>query len=246
MPAANVGRRRAQVQPHLAGLRGQARRFKVGVGLEQGTMVAQPASFADAHRALFADTSIQFDLPAKAPEPPPPNWLISFFKALQHFFEWLSHEGPLVKTVFWIAVAAIVLLVAWRLWLVAARLFARWRDNPEGGDAVDWRPEAAPARALLAEADALAALGDYAEAAHLVLLRSVEQIGAQRPRMVRPALTSRDIAAIDGLPGDVAAAFAKIAGIVETGMFAARPVGADAWAQARAAYEAVAFPRAWA
>ena len=64
--------------------------------------------------------------------------------------------------------------------------------------------------------------------------------------MVRPALTSRDIAQVDGLPGDVASAFGLIAGVVETGLFAARPVGAEAWAKCREAYEAVAFPHAWA
>ena len=79
-----------------------------------------------------------------------------------------------------------------------------------------------------------------------MLQRTVEQIGARRPDMVRPALTSRDITRVEGLPGDVARAFTLIAGIVESGLFAARPVGADAWGRARSAYEAVAFPKAWA
>jgi hypothetical protein len=67
-----------------------------------------------------------------------------------------------------------------------------------GGES--WRPDAAVARVLLADADALAAKGRYAEAAHLLLRRSVQDIEGSRPRLVRPALTSRDIAAHPGLP----------------------------------------------
>ncbi len=206
-------------------------------------MAAEAAGFQDAHRALLADTRIQFDLPAVTPPPPPPDWLTRFFKWLGHLFEWLAHGGPVVQVVFWVAVACIALAI---LWPLGRWLWTRLRRQPDDEEPTEWRPQAGAARQLLAEADALAAQGDYAEAAHLVLLRSVEQIGARRPTFVRPALTSRDIARIDGLPGDVARAFGQIAGVVESGLFAARPVGAEAWAQCRAAYEAVAFPRAWA
>lgn len=205
---------------------------------------ADQARFDAAHRALLADKRIQFELPAKAPEPPPPDWLVRFFDWLGDLFKRLGDAGPVAQVIFWLIVAGVVVMILYALWPLAKRLWSRLRGGAEA-EPEDWRPEAAPARALLAEADALAARGDYAEAAHLVLLRSVEQIGSRRPHFVRPALTSRDIARIDGLPGDVARAFTQIAGVVETGLFAARPVGAEAWAQCRAAYEAVAFPKSW-
>lgn len=206
---------------------------------------AEQAKFDAAHRSLLADPRIQFDLPARAPEPLPPDWLVRFLKWLGEQFDRLGDAGPAIRIVFWLIVACVVLLLLRALWPLAVQLWQRLRGRAEA-EPEDWRPAAGPARALLAEADALAAEGAYAEAAHLVLLRSVEQIGARRPHFVRPALTSRDIARIDGLPGDVARAFTLIAGVVESGLFAARPVGAEAWARCREAYEAVAIPRAWA
>ena len=207
--------------------------------------VAADARFAAAHKALLADPRIQFDLPVHPPEPPPPAWLKQFFDWIIEAFKKLAEAGPVVRILFWLIVATVVLALLRWLWPHALRLWRHLRRTKPTEDE-GWRPEAAPARALLAEADALAAKGAYAEAAHLVLLRSVEQIDARRPHMVRPALTSRDIAGVDGLPGDVARAFKLIAGVVETGLFAARPVGAEVWARCREAYEAVAFPRAWA
>ena len=47
----------------------------------------------------------------------------------------------------------------------------------------EWRPEAAPVRSWLEEADALAAKGRFAEAIHHLLLRSVEDIARRRPRL---------------------------------------------------------------
>ncbi|QXQ07725.1 hypothetical protein KX816_06890 [Sphingosinicellaceae bacterium] len=216
----------------------------MAAGAANGAATAD-ARFAAAHKTLLADPRIQFDLPTHPPEPPPPEWLKRVLDWIIEGFKKLAEAGPVVKILFWLIVAAIVLALLRWLWPYALRLWHQLRKTSTT-DEEGWRPEAAPARALLAEADALAADGAYAEAAHLVLLRSVEQIGARRPHMVRPALTSRDIAQVEGLPGDVARAFGLIASVVETGLFAARPVGADAWARCREAYEAVAFPRAWA
>ena len=42
--------------------------------------------------------------------------------------------------------------------------------------------------------------GRYAEAVHHLLFRSIEDIGGRRPRLVRPALTSRELAAAAGVP----------------------------------------------
>ncbi len=55
-------------------------------------------------------------------------------------------------------------------------------------------------RSWLDEADALAAKGRFAEAIHHLLLRSVEDIARRRPKLVRPALTSRELSASDGIP----------------------------------------------
>ena len=112
--------------------------------------------------------------------------------------------------------------------------------------APEWRPDAAAARDLLAAADALAAQGRFAEAAHLILLRSVADIERRRPRSVRPALTTREIAGLSALPPSARPAFAQIGRVVERSLFGGAPVEAAEYAECRREYEAFALPAGWA
>ena len=221
--------------------------------------------FDAAHRALRGDGSIQFDLPPVTPPPATPAWLKAFGHALERLFHpigrflaWIGHfmpDAPYARIVLWTVLALVVAAALWLGWIrlrhgewrlprrrrVAARSIAEDEAGEDG-----WVPDAAPARALLAEADALAAQDRFAEAVHLLLIRSVEEIQRRRPQLVRPALTSRDLAAIRGLPGTPRMLFAGIARVVERSLFGGRPVGADDWQQCRAAYADFALPRAWA
>lgn len=188
-------------------------------------------AFAEAHREMRADPAIQFDFP-DAPPPPEPSFI---------------DIGPILQAFFWLAVAAIVLFLGY---LIATRLAGAewpWRRRPadEAAGADSWRPEEREARELLGEADALAADGRYSEAAHLLLFRSIEDIDEKRPTLVRPALTSRDIAALDALPITPRAAFGRIAMMVERSLFAQRPLGAADWSDCRAAYHEFAFSEGW-
>jgi len=148
--------------------------------------------------------------------------------------------------IFWVAVAAVV---GFLLYLIVTHFTGfKWplrRPAEEGGADDSWRPEAAEARELLGEADALAAEGRYSEAAHLLLFRSIEDIDEKRPDLVRPALTSRDIAALDAIPGRPRSAFARIAMLVERSLFAQRPLAQPDWTDCRAAYEEFAFAEGW-
>lgn len=207
--------------------------------------MAQPGTaeaewLAKAHEQLISDKSIQFDLPAYVP-PQPPDWL-------KPLLDLLSSLGPYMIYLFWGAVisgAAIILLlvflemkgIAWRL---------PWqRARPEAEAEEAWRPDAGAAQILLSEADALAARGDYDEAVHLLLRRSVADIAGRLPDFLRPSLTARDIAAAASVPTKARAAFTEIARIVEAALFARRPVGAEGWRQARGAYERFVFRDAW-
>lgn len=197
------------------------------------------SEFAAAHRELVADESIQFAFPDYKP-PEVPAWL-------RWLGESLADILPLLKILFWIGVAAGVIAIAY---VLAQRLSgADWpwrrRRAEEPAPATDWRPEEAPARALLGEADALAAGGRFSEAAHLLLFRSIEEIDARRPRLVRPALTSRDIAGEPAIPAGPRQAFAAIVMMVERSLFGGRPLGEPDWRQCRAAYEEFAFAGAW-
>ena len=63
-----------------------------------------------------------------------------------------------------------------------------------------FRPTEAKAKALLEEADRLAAQGRFDEAAHTLLYRSIEDIEDRLPRSIRKAQTSREIAGLAACP----------------------------------------------
>ncbi|WP_245277832.1 DUF4129 domain-containing protein [Mesorhizobium sp. L48C026A00] len=207
--------------------------------------MAQPGTaeaewLARAHEQLISDKSIQFDLPAYV-SPQPPDWL-------KPLLDLLSSLGPYMIYLFWGAVlsgvAIILLLVFLEMKGIAWRLpWQRARRETDAEEA--WRPDAGAAQILLSEADALAARGDYDEAVHLLLRRSVADIAGRLPDFLRPSLTARDIAAAASVPAKARAAFAEIARIVEAALFARRPVGAEGWRQARGAYERFVFRDAW-
>ena len=198
---------------------------------------ANDAALAEAHRQLLADSSIQFDLPIVEP-PQPPAWL----EPLARF---LATIWPVIEILFW---AALALLVLYILYGIARRLQGKeWprRQKKAKPPEPNWRPDEAPARALLSEADSLAAQGRFAEAVHLILFRSIEDIDGRRPDLVGPALTSRDIAALPAIPERPRSAFARIAMLVERSLFALRPLGEGDWRDCRSAYEEFAFAEGW-
>ena len=195
------------------------------------------ARIAEAHQKLLADKSIQFDL-APFPVPKPPPWLEAFLRFL---------SSPIFKWMFWAAAALVVLailaFILHRFWGVPLP----WKRRPKGEveEAEIWQPQAEPARALLREADALAAAGRFDEAAHLLLFRSIEDIESRRPRLVRPALTSRDIAGAPEIPTRARTAFGAIVMMVERSLFARRQLAETDWRECREAYERFAFAEAW-
>lgn len=195
-------------------------------------------SVARAHEALRARSDIQFEMAtARAPEIPP--WM-----------RWLAKQlAGIAPYMGWILLAALLVGLAVLLYLLVASL---WRNRPSsdadaaaGQDVASWRPTEKAARALLADAEALAAQGRYAEAVHLLLQRSLEDIQRHRPRLLRPALTSREIAGSDGMPAIVRQAFAAMAAPVERSLFGGRTLALRDWEEARTAYGAFALPKAW-
>ena len=196
------------------------------------------------HARLLDDRSLQFDFRSASPPPPAPGWM----KALGEFLaRALQGAFPALKILFWVGVGAAVLLVIFLIGreLLGVRFARRRRSAAPRMPALDLRPESWKARALLENADRLAAQGRYDQAVRLILHRGIEDIEAKRPRLVRPALTARDIAALEALPRKARTSFAEVAAIVEYSAFAGRPVGAAAYGQCRAAYQAFAFPEVW-
>jgi len=199
-----------------------------------------PARAAEAHRALTRDSSIQFDLPAYVPPEPPPS--------SRWFTDLLSGLGPVFQILFWIlvALAAIALVYSLARWVEGGGLgFIRRRGRAPAEETEVWTIAEAPARALLADADRVAGAGNYSEAAHLLLFRSIEEIDRRRPAFVRPALTSRDIAGAPQLPEGPRSAFSRIAMAVESSLFGGRRLDERDWLSCRAAYEEFALASEW-
>lgn len=198
-----------------------------------------PAAIAAAHEAVRADRSIQFDLAQPEQPDPPPDWLI-------RLFDWLASMGPLWQILFWllIAVAVVVLVVALvpplREWALD-RL--RRRKSVVDEDTPLWTPGESRARALLADADARAAAGDYDGAVHIILLRSIDDIEIWRGQALTPSQTARDIARATDLPESARGVFARIAAVVERSIFAGQRLSMDDWQAARADYADFALGR---
>jgi hypothetical protein len=202
---------------------------------------------------------VQFDL---APAPPPPqapawlrtlgHWIADLFRPLGRAIDWLTSQmpdAPYARILLWTVLVIAALALAWLLvqrWRTGEWRWPHWRRaEPEALGEEDWQPAEAPVRAWPEEADALAARGQFAEAVHHLLRRSIDDIAWRRPQLVRPALTSRDIASTDGIPAAARSLFKPIVAIVECSLFGGRPVSAQEWSATREAYAEFALPQAW-
>ncbi len=199
------------------------------------------------HARLLGEPDLQFAYTAIAPShrADEPAWLKALARVIGHA---VVAALPVLKVLFWIGVALAVLFIAL---LIAREVFGvrlagrRRKTAPPSAAPADWRPEAWKARALLEDADRLAAEGDFGRAARLILHRGIEDIDARRPRLIRPAFTARDIADLEDIPVGARDAFAVIARAVEASLFGARALGARDFAQLRAAYQTFAFAETW-
>ncbi|MBK8199451.1 MAG: DUF4129 domain-containing protein [Acidobacteria bacterium] len=200
-----------------------------------------------AHAAYLKDSELQLVRPEQdidiPPPKPPPSWL----KAIADFLQAL---GPVFQFVFW---AAVVLIVAGLLYFIFGeairlRFGGRQKNKVKAEDDVlqDLRPDAAAARSLLDEADALARQGRFAEAVHLLLFRSIEDIQDRVEGGVPTSLTAREIAGLGKLPERAKRGLRPIIQVVERSFFGGRPVDAAGWQEARQSYEDFAFGEGWA
>lgn len=219
------------------------------------------ARFGAAHRALVEDPSVQFRPTLTPPPAKPPRWLHELGEWLRwalrpvgRLLRWIAHhlpDWPYARILLWGVVGLLAVVV---LWMAVERIrygvwrLPRWRRRRKAAaEPTEGSPlfEPGPVRAWLEEADALAALGRFADAAHLLLLRSVEDLARRRPGFVTPALTARELAAAGAFPSAVRTRFAAIAALVERSLFGGRPVDATDWQRARTSYAELATAGTW-
>ena len=208
-------------------------------------------SLEAAHRALTMHRrDLQFDLPGYTPRKPSPAAALAKppwpnFSAIC-LGGWARPcrccSGSLVIA----AVLALIYLIArevgWLTWVN--------KGKPPRLAPTDYHPRADVARALLDDADKLGRPGPRLcrSRPHMLLLRSIRgyaQVFVPKTQS-KLAATSRDIAPTSmscrPKPGPPLASMAQR---VEMSLFGARPVDARGYEQARADYEAFAFPTVW-
>ena len=216
-----------------------------------GVPAPSPASLAAARR-LIAQVNARHDLQtafAGAPEPDKKSlemWrkiadaIGGFFHAVGEVF------APIAPVVPWLlyglAAAIIVLLLSPVVRLFITTRFERLFQRHHLVADAPWRPSRAAVATLLSEIDALAEKGEYDEAVHLLLVRSVADINGFRPDLVRPHYSARDILSHPLLPDAARPAFRAIVQWVEKSYFAGLAVGKAGFDACRAAY--VDFVRA--
>ncbi|MFN3202847.1 MAG: DUF4129 domain-containing protein [Bradymonadia bacterium] len=85
------------------------------------------------------------------------------------------------------------------------------------------------------EAESLAQAGDYAEAIHALLLKTLEALS--RHRQLRPAMTSREIVSQIELHPEARDALSHLVDAVEISLFGGRQPGESAWRACQASFE---------
>ena len=221
---------------------------------------AGPDRFAEAWQALRNNSSVQFNLVAPPTAPKPPAWLRAFLNwvgkgvdQVGGFLKWIASflpDAPYARILLWTVIA---LGAAGILALLYNRIRnGEWRfRQPRQATPVELSnddegaPEEAASNSWLEEADELASKGFFAEAAHHLLFRSIEDIARRRPALVRPALTSRELASSQTIPGRARELFSSIATLVERSLFGTSPVSRNEWLEARESYSDFVRPAAW-
>lgn len=203
------------------------------------------ASFDAAWNDVRADDDIQFTNIAPEPKQEPPEWWTDFLQwlndALAPAADMMVAAWPVLRIILLVLLATGVLTL---IWVILSPYWQDWRGR-KAEPQEEWRPDQGAARRLLDEADELAAKGQFDEAAHLLLFRSIEDIEERRPDLLRPSNTAREIERFDSLPETARAMFAVIAEQVERGIFAATPIGEEGWTASRNAYGAFALAETW-
>lgn len=205
--------------------------------------VVAPAALADeldeAHRRILQDKSLQFTFtaPPEQVQPQPNTALVEFLRFLE----------PVFTLIFWSGLAAVIVAI---LFFIGREIWqARYGrqkapDKPPVQQSV-YRPEPEKARALLRNADELAAEGRFDDAVRALLHRSIDDIQLRSPRSIRQAQTGREIAQLPVLSAAASEAFAPLVRAVERSWFGGARLDESDYTACRKAYADFALPEAW-
>lgn len=204
-------------------------------GAEAASTPIGDDALARAHHALLQDQQLQFHFAQAPAQQEPPGWLEPIARLL-------GAVAPFLQYLFW---GGVIIVLGFVLYALANAIMQRMptrvrKEKPAPVEAPVYRPTAARARALLEEADRLAAEGRYGEAVRVLLHRSIEDLERVFSMAIGPALTSREIARLQPLSDEGRTVFSGIAQAVETSLFGEQPLEATRYRACREAYAAFA------
>ena len=205
--------------------------------------VFAPAAYADklddAHRRLLQQQDLQFTFAPPAEQPPP--------QTNSGVLEFLRFLEPVFTVIFWGGLAAVILAILFFIGREVVQGRYSREKAPEKSPVQEstYRPEPERARALLHDADALAAEGRFDDAVRALLHRSIDDIEKRSPRSVRRAQTGREIAELPVLSAAAGEAFAPLVRAVERSWFGCTRLDENDYNACRKAYADFALPEAW-
>lgn len=140
-------------------------------------------------------------------------------------------RGPLsaiATALMWVLIVVAIALIA----LLMIQEFVGYNPDAEIGDdgaqpVTSKDADAAVVARPLGDAEALAQAGDFAEAIHVLLLRTLEELSRRGGVQLPPSLTSREILGRIPLPGDAQHALADLVTAVEVSHFGGATPGAS-------------------
>jgi alkanesulfonate monooxygenase SsuD/methylene tetrahydromethanopterin reductase-like flavin-dependent oxidoreductase (luciferase family) len=183
--------------------------------------------FEAAKRSL----KLQTEMPADITRPREQDWRFFNFS-----FSNLANASRVVLIISIVTIIAVVLYNLndnmWSRSRTRKLEFERNEKPPDTGVAV--RMEIASA-----EADDLASAGSFAEAIHVLLLRSVSEMRLRLNSPIAESLTSREILRDTDLSPEMRGAFATIVGSVEISYFGSHRPGKDEYAECRRSFDAL-------
>jgi hypothetical protein len=189
----------------------------LGAGLALALLAAAPATADDvaaAKKAVMEKGDYQTVLPAKPPAPgkldlgPPPEIHLPN----------IAIPGAVAQALLITLIGVVLILIL--VWVVYA--FRGYQRNvklkPEV-EAAGPAPDAEVVNRPLGAAEALAAAGRYAEAIHILLLKTLEALAEKLADKLPPALTSREILGKVALGARARGALSGLVGAVEVTHF---------------------------
>lgn len=192
----------------------------------------------EVHAELRDDPAYQFDT-LTVGELEPPSWLQAISDLIASL---LRAMRPVLEVIFWLGLALIVAGIVYVILREIIVTIKMRRSSQREEEPIRYQPTSSKARALLVEADAAAAKGDYAQAVHVLLHKSVEDLDKQYPFQIRVSQTAREISRLNVLTPLARNAFLQIASAVERSHFAGRIISKEIFIECREAYAAFVEP----